>query len=76
MKIGKKVKTVPPPERGGKVSKYQPIYNKIDALSDGEFLPLQFEDNESCRKVYLALLSTNRYDVRRRGLTLYVGKQG
>lgn len=76
MKIGKKVKTVPPPARGGRSgSKYQPLFDKIDSLSDGEFLPLQFEDERSSSNIYLALRQRN-YDVRRRGLTLYVGKKG
>lgn len=75
MKFGKKTKNVPDPERGGRVgSKYLPIFDKIDALDPGEFLPITFEDNAPCHKLYQAL-HQRHYHVKRRGLTLYVGRQ-
>lgn len=69
MKIGRPLKKLPHERHGGRRAKYQAIYDAVDKLAEGDWLPIEFETRAEAVRAAGAL--RHRMTVSIHGNTVY-----
>lgn len=76
MKIGEPVKEMPGSHLGRK-SKYGDVYRSLDALVNGDWLPVEFDSEREARTFQVTCMThrTRQIEARLRGSVVYVRNQ-